>query len=434
MREAVDAYNRALALKPGFVASLQNRGAVLAYLTRHEEAARDFAQVLAIDPDCPYVHGAMLSSRMYCSDWRDYDATLRKLTEDAVAGKRVSDPFPFVITTASAPAQLACARTYARDKFPLSAAPLWTGERYAHDRIRIAYLSADFHEHATSYLMAGVFERHDRARFETYAVSFGPATTDAMRGRLGAAFDRFLDVRMRTDREVAVLLRELEIDIAVDLKGYTFDSRPGILALRPAPLQVNYLGYPGTIGADWLDYLIADDLVVPGDAHPWYAERIVTLPDSYQANDDTRVIASATPSRGDEGLPASGFVFCSFNNSYKITPPVFDVWMRLLAQVPGSVLWLLEGNKLAPANLRREAAARGIAPERLVFAPRRDARRPSCAASPRRSLPRHAAGQRAHDRERRAVGRACRSSPASAPRSQDASPAASCAQRACPSS
>jgi len=370
--EALDAYGRALALKHDFVASLQNRASVLAYLTRHDEAARDFAHVLAIDPDYPYVHGALFSSRLHCCDWHDYDATLARLTSDAEAGKRVSDPFPFVITTASAAAQLACAQTFARDKFPLSAAPLWSGERYEHSKIRIAYLSGDFHEHATSYLMAGLFERHDRARFETYAISFGPATPNAMRERLEAAFDRFIDARAQTDLQIAQLLRELEVDIAVDLKGYTFDSRPGILALRPAPVQVNYLGYPGTIGADWLDYLIADEVVVPASEHRNYAERVVTMPDSYQPNDDTRAIAAETPSRADEGLPASGFVFCSFNNSYKVTPHVFDVWMRLLTQVPGSVLWLLEGNSLAPPNLRREAAARGVAPERLIFAPRRD--------------------------------------------------------------
>ncbi|MFO1316122.1 MAG: tetratricopeptide repeat protein [Burkholderiales bacterium] len=369
--EAVDAYTRALALDPRKTAALENRGSVLAYLQQHDDAARDFAQVLAVDPHFAYVRGALLKSRLHCGDWRDYDATVAQLAADAEAGQPVSEPFQMVTTTWSAPAQLACMRAWARDKVPAAATPLWTGERYAHDRIRVAYLSADLHEHATAFLLAGVFERHDRARFETIGVSFGPDTGDPMRARLRRSFDRFVDVRERSDRGIAELLRELEVDIAVDLKGYTYDSRPGIFAQRPAPVHVSYLGFPGTMGAPWMDYLLADETIVPAADTPWYSERIVRLPDSYQGNDDARAIAAATPSRADEGLPPSGFVFCSFNSTYKITPPVFDVWMRLLDAVPGSVLWLLEGNRVAPANLRREAQARGVAPERLVFAPRR---------------------------------------------------------------
>jgi len=369
--EAVDAYTRALALEPGLVAALESRASVLAYLQQHDAAARDFAHVLAIDPHRTYVRGAMLHSRLHCCDWQDYEDEVARLAAATEAGERVSEPFAMVTTTWSAPAQLACMRTWARDKLPAAPTPLWSGERYLHDRIRVAYLSADLHEHATAFLLAGVFERHDRARFETIGVSFGPDRGDPMRARLRKSFDRFVDVRERSDRAIAELLRELEVDVAVDLKGYTYDSRPGIFAHRPAPVHVSYLGFPGTMGAPWMDYLLADETIVPASDTPWYSERVVRLPDSYQANDDAREIAASTPSRADEGLPPSGFVFCSFNSSYKITPPVFDAWMRLLDAVPGSVLWLLEGNRVAPANLRREAQARGVAPERLVFAPRR---------------------------------------------------------------
>lgn len=373
--EAVDAYTRALSLKPDYVPSLESRASVLAYLTRHAEAARDFAHVLALDPDHAYVEGARLFSLLHCCDWRDYDATVARLAARAEKGARVSDPFPCVTTTWSAAAQLACARTWGADKLsPVPPPPsLWNGERYAHDRIRVAYLSADLHEHATSILLAGVLERHDRARFETIAVSLGPDYGDPMRARLRGAFERFVDVRDRTDRAIAELLREMEVDIAVDLKGYTYDSRPGIFALRPAPVHASYLGFPGTMGAPWMDYLIADETLVPAGDRQWYSEQVVWLPDSYQANDSTREIPAETPSRADEGLPADGFVFCSFNNTFKITPPVFDVWMRLLQSVEGSVLWQLEGNPAAPPNLRREAVARGVDPARLVFAPRRKA-------------------------------------------------------------
>ena len=198
----------------------------------------------------------------------------------------------------------------------------------------------------------------------------GAGHASALRTRLVNGFEHFIDVRGMSDREVAQWLRTQEIDIAVDLKGYTYDARLGILAQRPAPVQVTYLGFPGTLGATYIDYLVADEVVVPLEARAHYAEQVVYLPDSYQVNDGKRTIAARTPTRAELGLPERGFVFCSFNNNYKITPEVFDVWMRLLRQVEGSVLWLLEGNATAPANLRREAQARGVAGERLVFAPR----------------------------------------------------------------
>jgi predicted O-linked N-acetylglucosamine transferase (SPINDLY family) len=368
--EAVASYTQALALKPTFTAALQNRGSVLAFLTRHEEAARDFARTLEIDPAFPYTKGMLVNSLLHCCDWREYDPIIGGLNASARAGERCAEPFPFLIASDSAEAQLVCARTFVADKCPPASPPLWRGERYAHERIRVAYASADLHEHATAHLMAGMFEGHDRSRFETFGISFGPDAPSPMRDRLRDAFEHFIDARERTAREIAELLRELEIDIAVDLKGYTYDARSEVFAWRAAPIQVNYLGYPGTMGADYFDYLIADEVVIPATAATDYVESVVRLPDSYQVNDSKRQIAERVPSREDAGLPATGFVFCSFNNTYKITPQVFDIWMRLLARVDGSVLWLLEGNAAAPVNLRREAAARGIAPERLVFAQR----------------------------------------------------------------
>lgn len=367
--EAVTAYDAALAREPDFVRSLQNRASVLAFLGRHDEAARDFARVRELDPDFPDAQGALIASRLHCCDWRDYESDVADLEAAALAGQRASEPLPMVMVTRRPAAQLAAARTYARHRYAgITALP--PVARAAHERLRVAYLSADLHDHATAHLMSGLFERHDRARFEVYALSFGPRTDDAVQMRLRAAFEHFIDVRAATEAEIAQRLRELEIDIAVDLKGYTFDARPRIFAYRAAPLQVNYLGYPGTMGDACFDYLIADATVIPPAAHAWYSERIVTLPGSYQPNDADRAIATATPTRAAVGLPATGFVFCSFNSSYKITPPVFAVWMRLLEAVPGSVLWLLDGNAIAPGNLRREAAARGVDPARLVFAPR----------------------------------------------------------------
>ena len=368
--EARASYDRALALHPDSASALYNRGAAQFAMGRHDEASRDLERALALDPHLPYAAGTLLHARMYACDWRDFEPDVGRLLADVRAGRRSAEPLTILNICDSAAAQLICARTYVDDRWPASPAPLWRGERYAHDRIRVAYLSADFHDHAVMYLLAGLFERHDRARFDVVGVSFGPDPSTAMRSRLKGAFERFLDARGMRDIDVARRLREREIDIAVDLNGFTDGARTGVFALRPAPIQVNYLGYPATMGAPYIDYLIADDTIIPHDEHESYAERIVYLPHCYQVNDAMRTIAESTPSRAEAGLPEAGFVFCSFNNNYKITPAVFDVWMRLLRRVDGSVLWLFEGNAAAPANLRREAESRGIAAERLVFAPK----------------------------------------------------------------
>jgi predicted O-linked N-acetylglucosamine transferase (SPINDLY family) len=218
--------------------------------------------------------------------------------------------------------------------------------------------------------MAALFEQHDRERFETIAVSTGPDDHSAMHSRLKGAFDRFIDVQQHSDGDVVKLMREMEVDIAVDRNGFTTGARPRIFSLRAAPIQVNYLAYPGTIGADHIDYLIADETVIPREQQACYTEKVVYLPDTYMVTDSARHIAERTPTRTEVGLPDRGFVFCSFNNNYKITPQIFDAWMLLLRQVDGSVLWLLESNPTATRNLRREAVARNIDANRLIFAPR----------------------------------------------------------------
>jgi protein O-GlcNAc transferase len=263
---------------------------------------------------------------------------------------------------------LQCARRYVQDQpaYP----PLWQGEVYAHDRLRIAYLSADFNEHPTAYLTAGLFEHHDKSRFEITALSFGQNDNSPARRRLEAAFEHFIDVGDNSDQEIATLVRRSEIDIAVDLMGFTKDNRLGVLARCAAPIQVNYLGYPGTMGAPYMDYILADATVIPADHDAFYAERVVRLPGTYQINDNRRAMSQRTPTRGDCGLPQNAFVFCCFNNPQKILPEIFDIWMRLLRTTKGSVLWLFAGNAKAVANLRVEAEKRGVAPERLIFAPK----------------------------------------------------------------
>jgi predicted O-linked N-acetylglucosamine transferase (SPINDLY family) len=313
-----------------------------------------------------------MHARLHCCDWRKLDDERAIIATKVRSGASVIHPFGHLAISASSQEQLQAAQILARNLCPETPAPLWRGERYRHDKIRIAYLSADFYAHATAFLMAGVFEHHDRKRFETLAVSFGPHDKSDIGARLESAFDGFLDLRAESDAQIAVKLRAMEIDIAIDLKGYTGGARPGILALRPAPVQVHYLGYPGSMGADHIDYLIADRIVVPDDERRFYAEQIAYLPDAYQCNDSHRSIAERIPSRSEMGLPEKGFVFCCFNSNHKIMPEMFDVWMRVLHSVENSVLWLYEEYPGAAANLRREAEARGIDTERIIFAARND--------------------------------------------------------------
>lgn len=273
----------------------------------------------------------------------------------------------------SASDQLKCGEQYSSSICPDLPRPLWSGEIYAHERIRVAYLSADLREHAVSYLMAGVFEQHDRQRFETFAFSYGTDDGSPTRARLKLAFEHFIDVRDNSPSDIARLLRQYEIDIVVDLMGHTKGARTAILAARPAPIQVNYLGFPGTTGAPWIDYLIADRYVVPEALQGSYSEKVVYLPDTFQANDAKRPLPQDAhqdaPARAELGLPENAFVFCCFNNSYKLTRAMFDVWMRLLQKAHGSVLWMFAASPVAERNIRREAAVRGVDPQRIVLAP-----------------------------------------------------------------
>jgi predicted O-linked N-acetylglucosamine transferase (SPINDLY family) len=370
--DALAAYERALHFAPGYAQALDNRGRTLRDLKRYDEAVTCFERLVATAPTTPYAPGLMLDTRLQCCDWRNYEAISQAIVDGVGRGERVDAPFSFLSHAALAAPQLLCAKAFAAAEYP--AQPMKRRPRRHGEVIRLAYASADFHEHATAYLMAELFETHDRACFEVVAISYGPDDQSPMRARLNKAFDRIVDVRDQTDRDVAALMDELEIDIAVDLKGYTADNRAGIFAHRGAPVQVAYLGFPGTMGAPFIDYVIADRQVVPDRFARHYSEKVVRLPDSYQVNDRRRRIAAVTPSRAEAGLPEKdggrSFVFCSFNNNYKIRPAIFDVWMRLLRQVEGSVLWLLQDNAVAVANLKREAEARGVSADRLIFAAR----------------------------------------------------------------
>ena len=368
--QAIVAFDQALALKPDYADALHNRGVALLGQQRYAEALQNYKLLLAFDPEYMHAAGNVAYASSQTCDWTDY-SRIRNLVEAGVSrGELVATPLVVMALSTNPATQLTAARTLVASRHSTEVEPLWRGERYRHARIRVAYLSANFHDHAIAYLMAGLFERHDRDRFEVFGVSYGSTTTGAMHARIAKSFEHFVDVRNCNEEQIAGLLREREIDIVIDLMGFTGGSRPDILAKRPAPVQVNYLGYPGTMGAAFVDYILADRFVIPEASRMHYAENVVYLPDTFQANDSDRQVVGAAPLRGEVQLPERGFVFCSFNNNYKINPDTFDVWMRILSRVGHSVLWLLGGNAAVVDNLRIEAERRGIEPSRLRFAPK----------------------------------------------------------------
>jgi predicted O-linked N-acetylglucosamine transferase (SPINDLY family) len=377
--ESLKSFDRAIAINPDFGAAYGNRANALHELKRYEDALLSIDRAMALCPlyasagaadarDPGLLLGHRLHTKLAICDWTDLAGQVAELAERVNRGQSVTPPFPLLLASGSADVQRRAAEIYARSGSSIAVPTI--AKHAPRSKIRLGYFSADFYEHATAYLMAELFERHDRTRFELTAFSFGPQTGDEMYQRLTRAFDSFVEVRGRSDGQIAGLARELEIDIAIDLKGYTAGSRPDIFAHRAAPVQVNYLGYPGTMGADFVDYLIADPTLIPIDCRRFYSEKIVYLPDTYQPNDTKRHIADRQLTRAEAGLPEEGFVFCCFNNSFKIVPETFDSWMRILKQVEGSVLWLIDDNSSAAANLKKEAASRGVHQERLVFAKR----------------------------------------------------------------
>ena len=369
--EALRSCERAIAMKPDFGDAYYNRGKALRDLGRLTEALRSHERAFLLNPGLAYVEGSILHMGMLTCDWTDLKARTERVLKGVERGARVALPFELLATSATPAQQQRCAITFCLAEYPavdVNAARSAYG--YSHDRIRLGYFSADFHDHAVANLSAELFELHDRGRFEVFGFSYDASPDDGMRRRLRRGFDRFVEVAAKSDRAIAAMARDLAIDIAIDLGGHTGQSRPGILSQGPAPVRVHFLGYPGTLGASFVDYLIADPIVVPSEHRQFYTERIACLPDTCQVNDRRSVIADRTFTRDELGLPATGFVFCCFNGNYKIEPTVFDVWMRLLRRVEGSVLWLLAGNDAVPGNLRREAIARGVSGDRIVFAPR----------------------------------------------------------------
>ncbi|HEY4264830.1 MAG TPA: tetratricopeptide repeat protein [Micropepsaceae bacterium] len=368
--EALASYERALGIRADYTGALINRGNVLRDLKRFDDAAASFDRALAIQPDYPFLAGHRLYFKMSICDWQGIEDDIGAIERRIEAQQLAAMPFHLLATPLSAFEQKSCSEIYMRAQNPQVLQALDRTGHQGRNRIRLGYFSTDFRNHVVADHIAGLIAQHDRTKFEVIAFSFGPNTRDSTRARLEKSFDRFIEAGAFSDRDVALLARKFEIDIAIDLNGFTQGSRPRVFAMRTAPIQVNYFGYPGTTGSEHIDYIIADPVVIPEDQRRYYREKIAYLPDTYQINDSQRLISSGPIDRAASGLPEGAFVFCCFNNNFKIAPEIFDVWMRVLKAVGGSVLWLLQDNAAAAKNLRAHAHARGVDPKRIMFAPR----------------------------------------------------------------
>jgi len=368
--EAIVCADSALKINPNLAEGWVNKGIALKEFKQYDEVISHYEKALSLKSEIDWLYGDLLHIKMKVCRWFDLTDNLEKIINKVLVNERVINPFSLIALTDNALLHRQCSEIYVQEKYPLNTALGQISKHPENEKIRIGYFSADFHNHATGYLMAELFELHDKDKFELFGFSFGPIKNDEMRQRLEKSFDKFIEVGDRADIDIAQLSRNLKIDIAVDLKGFTQDARTAIFSYRAAPIQVNYLGYPSTMGADYIDYIIADKTLIPLNFQSAYSEKVVYLPHSYQVNDRKRVIADKKFSRQELGLPDAGFVFCSFNNGYKILPAMFDGWMRILKAVEGSVLWLFEDNDLSSESLKNEAHKRGIDSERLVFAKR----------------------------------------------------------------
>ena len=365
--QAMVHYHKAISIKPDFAEAYNNLGGVLSELKRYNEALTHFNQSIKINPEIDYLLDNLTHTKMQLCDWDGIDLLTNRLIENTLKHNKISNPFVSIALIDSPELHHQTAKIYADTRYPENKILPGLTKYPKHPKIRIGYFSADFREHPVSYLTAELFELHNRDQFEIIAFSFGVNTQDHLRKRLEEGFDQFLDVKDQTAQEIAILARQMEIDIAIDLGGFTSDCRTEIFAMRAAPIQLSYIGYLGSMGANYFDYLIADPTIIPKTHQQYYAEKIVYLP-SYQVNDTKREISEKRFTRSELGLPLNGFVFCCFNSVYKITPSTFDSWIRILLSLENSVLFLLDENETATNNLKKQAKLRGVSENRLIFA------------------------------------------------------------------
>jgi predicted O-linked N-acetylglucosamine transferase (SPINDLY family) len=368
--EALAHYDKALSLKPDFAEGWSNKGNTLHELKRYDEAIAHYDKALILKPGIDWIFGDLLHAKMKICSWSDLAESLDGISKKIGANEKVIQPFPLLALSDNALLHKKCSQLYAQAKYPFNLTLGSIQKSVKKEKIRIAYFSPDFRNHAVSYLTAELYELHDRNKFEIIAFSFGVDDKSEMRSRLSKAFDRFFDVSGMSDLKIAKLARNLQIDIAVDLSGHTQDCRPGMFSYRAAPIQVNWLGYSGTIGADFIDYIVADKIIIPESHQQFYCEKIAYLPNTYIVDDSKRVASSKKFTRENFGLPDGAFVFCCFNNDYKFNPHVLDSWSRILLTAKNSVIWISENNENFRVNIVAEFKNRGIDSDRIIFAQR----------------------------------------------------------------
>jgi predicted O-linked N-acetylglucosamine transferase (SPINDLY family) len=368
--EALSHYDRAIELKSDYAEAWMNKGVVLYELKQYSNAIKCYEKTLEINPNSDYLVGDLFHTKMMICDWLNFDFQINQLINKLNKYEKIARPFSLFGLIDSPSLQQISSEIYANDLLKINKSFVFKKNLSSSKKIKIGYFSSDFYNHATSYLMVELFEKHNREKFEIIGFSFGPNINDQMNKRVSSAMDKFHMVNNLSDMEIAKLSRDNGIDIAIDLKGFTKNARPNIFSNKCAPIQINYLGFPGTLGSKIYDYIISDSFIIPPHNLKFYSEKVIFLPHCYQVNDSKKFIPSMKFSKVDFGLPDNKFIFCSFNNNFKITPEIFDAWMHILKAVNNSVLWLFEENHTAAKNLRQEATRRGIDMNRLIFAQR----------------------------------------------------------------
>ena len=369
LKLAIECYEKAIKINPNFFQAHNNKAFALQKLNKIDDSMQSYYRAFSINPESDFLLGDLIHSKNKICDWKNFNDDLKILEKKIIQKKKSSTPFPTLHLYNSPSLQKLSAEIWNKEKFN-NKDILGFNLSKSSKKIRIGYYSSDFYNHAMSYLLAGLFELHNKSKFEIFGFSFSPEKNDEMRKRIAQSFNQFIDINLKTDKEVAELSRKLKIDIAVDLLGFTSNNRMGIFSEKCAPIQINYLGYPGTSGSKFIDYIVADKTLIPKKYQKYYSEKIIYLPDTYQVRDSKQKISTKIIKKENFNLPKNNFIFCCFNQNYKITPSIFNIWMRLLKKINKSVLWLLEDNPTASINLKKEAENKGINSERIIFAKR----------------------------------------------------------------
>lgn len=366
--EALSSYDKSIQINPNFIEAYNNKGNALKDLKRYEEALDNYKKVFDLKPEYDYNLGRVLHFSMIICNWENFDVLNEKINIALEKKIKVMEPFSFLGISDNPEHAKKIAEIFVKDKLIKNFEVKPAIKRYNHKKSRIAYFSGDFGDHPVLHLIMDVFKNHNKSKFDTFGFSYGVDKKDKWRSEAKNYFNQFIDIHKTSDVGVVKICRDLEIDIAIDLSGLTGNPRSGIFSSRVAPIQINYLGYPGTSGADYMDYIIADEIVIPKENFKYYTEKVLYLPECYQPNMKSRDISKKEFNRNDFGIPEKAFVYCSFNNNYKITPEIFNIWMEILKNVPNSVLWILKSNETAALNLKNEAKNKSIDPERIILA------------------------------------------------------------------